>query len=76
MDIIKARIEIMKQMDNYIYNVLNDENILDIWLMDGVPDGADDEMLKEFACIENCWLNIIDCFRRCLIMAGVLNEET
>lgn len=72
MNIIESRAKLMKEMDNYICNTIGDEDIIDIWLMDGVPDGSTEADLLDLAKIECCWLNIVNCFASCLRMAGVI----
>lgn len=65
------RIEIVKALDT-IARCINDEHIINQWLMNGVPDGlieegdesiegyTDDETLKDF----------MDCFMRCMVRAS------
>ena len=38
---IAKRVELLKAMD-VVVRSLNDESVMDLWLTNGVPDGADD----------------------------------
>ena len=38
---IAERVELLKAMD-VVVRSLNDESVMDLWLTNGVPDGADD----------------------------------
>ena len=72
MNTVELRAKLMKEMDDYIYDAIGDEDIIDVWLMDGVPNGSTYADLLDLAQIECCWLTIVDCFATCLRMAGVM----
>ena len=61
-ELINARVKILKSMDTYIRNNIDDEDVFDWWLAYGVPDDADDDMLYDIAAIDNCWLCVVKCF--------------
>lgn len=72
-DIIKCRIEFLKQFDYYVRNTIgNDEITVYIWLAGGVPDGYTDEDLKEIATNDELWLECVECFAECCRIAGVI----
>lgn len=60
-ELIKDRMKILKEMDAYIYNI-GDENLIDRWLMCGLPDGWDDEDLADIACDNALWKEICELF--------------
>lgn len=60
-DLIIARAEILEWMDRYIRNI-GDEDILDWWLQEGVPDESSFDDLLEYAVDEDDWNCITDCF--------------
>lgn len=76
---VAKRVELLKAMD-VVVRSLNDESVMDLWLTNGVPDGADDsdyEFIAEdvatpededgdTSCFEEC----CRCFTAC-IAAGV-----
>lgn len=65
-DIIKHRIEFLKQFDDYVRNVIGDDEIFyDIWLAEGVPDGYNEVDLKEIAEDDELWLDCVECFKKC-----------
>lgn len=64
-DITKCRIEFLKQFDYYIRNIIGDEEITEVWLIYGLPDGYDEADLKEIALDDGMWLDCINTFRRC-----------
>lgn len=45
---MSSREKILIGMNEIIIN-LNNEEVIDIWLMGGVPDGADEEEIREMA---------------------------
>lgn len=64
MGLIKERISLMKGMDQYIRNASTDEEdgIFDTWIAEGIPDGADNELLEEIARNTDSWVNICKLF--------------
>ena len=65
-DIITRRIEVLKQFDYYVRNIIGDDDItVNIWLAGGVPDGYTDEDLKEIAICDDLWRDCVDCFAEC-----------
>ena len=72
-DIIKCRIEFLKQFDYYVRNVIGDYEIIwNIWLADGLPDGYGEDELNFIASDEECWLNCVEAFAKCCKVAGVI----
>ena len=72
-DITKCRIEFLKQFDYYVRNTIGDDIITcDIWLAEGLPDGYDDDDLKEIAESDKCWLYCVEAFSKCCKAAGVI----
>ena len=67
---ILKRVNILKDMNNYILDVIGDEDIYEIWWTFGVPDGADDDDLLEIAENESQFNYI--CYQFGNIMAGFL----
>ena len=70
-DLILMRVDFLKQFIKYIKTIGN-EDIIDYWLMYGVPDEADDDMLNEIASDEDSWLLIVRTFSEYCKMAGVM----
>ena len=75
MTITELRAKLMREMDNYIRENVDDEDLFMYWLQDGVPDEADDGMLLEIATIENCWLNVINAFVYISREMGIIEGE-
>ena len=48
-ELITLRANILGGMDSYVREVVDKEDVLDYWLMEGVPDEASEEMLMEIA---------------------------
>lgn len=65
-DIVKCRMEFLKQFDYYIRNVIGDDDITDAWLMMGLPDGYDEEDLKEITLDHELWYNCVRAFADCI----------
>lgn len=58
------RLENVKAMDKVIKNHFQDENVIDSWLMSGVPDAATDEDYAWFADNELEYDDLVDLFIR------------
>ena len=71
-DIIKCRIEFLKQFDYYVKNIIEDEDIIDMWLRFGVPDGYNEIDLKDIALDDEMWIDCVNCFSNCCKAAGVI----
>jgi hypothetical protein len=69
-DVIVTRAEVLMWMDKYIRNI-GDEDILDWWLQEGVPDGSSFDDLLEYAADEDDWNCITDCFASICKREGV-----
>lgn len=71
-DITKYRIKFLKQFDYYIRNIIGDEEITEVWLMLGLPDGYNEDDLREIALDDEMWLDCVNCFANCCRAAGVI----
>ena len=71
-EVTDARIDFLKQMDNYIRYKINDENIIEEWITYGLPDGYDDIDLMEIATDDDLWLDCVNCFTKCRKMGKKL----
>lgn len=65
---IKSRMELLKQMDNYLFYNVGDDVYCDVWLAYGLEDGGanDFKILREYAENEEYWLDCVEAFRTCL----------
>ena len=78
MEITKAEMRALKMnmagaMDTYIRN-LNDEDAMEEWLMEGVPDGADEEDLAWFADNLDEWIDLCNLFGKLVKRYGKYGE--
>lgn len=71
-EIVEHRTYLAREMDKFIKNRVDDERIIDCWLMCGVPDGADETDYREIAEDDELWLDIVKEFTRCCTLAGIL----
>lgn len=60
-----CRIELLKQMDTYVRETIGDDEITELWLEEGLPDGYDQVDLMEIALDDEVWFWMVDAFRRC-----------
>ena len=67
---IELRKDFLKQFDNYIINEIGDEELIDQWLMGGLPDGYTDEDLDFIANDDDEWNDVVDLFSRICKQAG------
>lgn len=76
---VAKRVELLKAMD-VVVRSLNDEEVMDLWLTNGVPDGADDseyEFIAEDVAIPededgdtSCFEECCRCFTACIAMGA------
>jgi len=62
------------QMDNYIRDNVNDDDIFMFWLAEGVPDGSDVDYLYDLFECPGVWENICECFGKICKMVGLIEE--
>ena len=66
MDEIKQlRMNIMGGMNAYVLE-LGDEDLLDFWYRDGLPDEVTEEMLAEYAEDDDIWIDVVHAFAKIL----------
>lgn len=63
------------EMDVFVRKNIDDEDLFDIWLREGVPDGADEDYLYDLLECPGVWENICQCFGYICIEAGFLGES-
>lgn len=73
---IRDRMNLLKQMDDYLIANVGDDVYCNTWLTCGLEDGgADDpEILRDYAENEEYWLNCVDAFRTCLTIEKEMYE--
>ena len=69
---VEMRMDFINQFDHYIRNKIGDEDIIYMWLVGGLPDGADTAEIREIAEDEESWLDMVQCFSKCCQSAGVI----
>lgn len=65
-DIILLKMNLLGGMDDYVRNVIGDDDITDFWNIYGVPDECDEQILREIAEDDNSFRDI------CKALANVL----
>jgi hypothetical protein len=63
------RMNLLGGMNDYIINVIGDETLTESWLIDGVPDEATEDDLKEIAEDDDLWYDTVEEFQRLLMVA-------
>lgn len=74
-DMIDMRVEFLKSFDNFVRSHIEDEDLFDYWLENGVPDCADDELLFEIAFLDDCWKDICSAFAYVCKKAGLIDID-
>ena len=69
-EIIELRVKILKEMNKYIFNEIGDEDIIDHWLLFGMPDDSEDDDFLMVAEDEESWNSVVETFANCLKMNG------
>ncbi len=65
-ELVMYRKEFLKQMDDYVRDMIGDDDITtDIWFAGGVPDGYDEQDLIDIAEDDDLWLDTVNCFAKC-----------
>lgn len=63
-EFITYRMNLLKDMDKMVRTVALTHTVFDIWLMCGVPDGANDIDFKEIAEDDELWLDCVNTFAK------------
>ena len=69
---VKIRVHLLKQMDIFLKDNVNEETVVNIWFAYGLEDGYDNDILLEYASDEELWNDCISAFRKCCIIEGIL----
>ena len=69
-EIIKLRVKILKEMNEYVFNKIGDEDITDYWLLYGMPADSEEDDFLMVAEDEESWVNVVKAFAGCLRMNG------
>lgn len=64
-EVIDSRVEVLKAMDNAIRS-MNDEEVFDLWLSEGIPDAASEEDYKSIAEVHSDYIYVVNIFRACV----------
>jgi len=60
-ELVKTRIEIAKQMNDFIIN-LGDEEIWEVWITNGIPDEPQEDDYELFANDDSEWCELCELF--------------
>ena len=71
-NIERIRQIMLVQMDAIVRCDIDDKNIIESWLMGGLPDGWDEDDLIEIAADDESFMEIVECFERCCKRAKIL----
>ena len=56
--LIKLRVQLLEVMDRDVRNLAKDDDVFKFWLDNGVPDGADKDILTEIAEYDDLFTDI------------------
>lgn len=73
-DNLILKMNILGGMDSYIREVIGDDNITNRWFVNGLPDGCDEDTLREIAEDEESFINVCN-YWNCLIRCDWGNRE-
>lgn len=68
------RATLLKSMDDYIREIVDDEELIEGWLMGGIPDGSEPEEFEDYADDSELWHDCIRLFSR-IVRADEKGEE-
>lgn len=63
-EVINAREKLLKAMNDYILEIIGDDDITDTWIAIGVPDCASEEDFLEIASNDKTWANVVNIFNK------------
>ena len=69
-NIIKTRVKLLREFDDFVINKIQDEEIQLYWKTIGVPDKPDDEILEHIA--KTTWVLVCEEFGKCCKIAGYM----
>lgn len=68
-ELTRIRMYLLQEMDKYIFDNISEENA-EVWYAEGLEDGYDDDILREYAESEELWNNCILIFVKCCRLEG------
>ena len=60
----EIRFQILKAMNDYVLEEIGDEEIWFIWITGGIEDGADDDIIREYAEDEEIFKSCVKLFAK------------
>lgn len=69
---VKDRVRLLRTMDQIMRNeTLSDEGYaFNRWITEGIPDGADDDLLQEIAEDDDMWAGMCELFGELIRICG------
>ena len=64
-EIIRTRKILLKSMDAFVRENIDEDIVIDVWLACGLEDGWDDDILTEYASDDDSWNDCINAFQKC-----------
>lgn len=74
-ELIQLRMNMLGGMNSYVLEQIGDEDITDYWRQEGVPDEADEDILRDIAEDDESWTHICKVFGYCVQAELDENEE-
>ena len=66
---LTRRVRILYDMDTFIRDDIGDDEVTEMWLMGGLPDGCSTAEEIEIAKNNDDFTDIVKCFARCVAVA-------
>ena len=63
-EVINAREKLLKAMNDYILEIIGDDDVTDTWIAIGVPDCANEDDFLEIASDVKTWTRVVNNFSR------------
>ena len=64
-EIIRTRKILLKSMDEFVRENIDEDIVIDVWLTCGLEDGWDDDTLTEYASDDDSWNDCVNAFQKC-----------
>ena len=71
-EMIRTRKNLLKQMDTFIKENIDEDVVIDVWFACGLEDGWDEEILTEYTSDKESWDGCVNTFIECCKIEGIL----
>lgn len=71
----KMRARKLQRMDKFLREFVQDEEIFEIWLESGLPDGSDLDDCMEYAYDDDCYYDLMSVFAQVVLASWQAEKQ-